>query len=87
MEISFGQVQIKVNLMCYLRRQKHAARIINFKDRYTHAKPLLQNLKALNIYQLNIYQTLLFMHKVKHSTVPNVFKNVFTANTNKYKIC
>ena len=24
------------------------------------------------------------MHRVKHNDVPNVFKNVFTINTNKY---
>ena len=64
--------------------QKHGARIINFKDRLTHAKPLMQELKALNIYQLNIFQTLLFMHKVKNENIPDVFKNSFRINTNKY---
>ena len=67
-----------------LRRQKHGSRIINFQDKLTHAKPLLQELRALNIYQLNIFQTLLFMHKVKNDNVPDVFRNKFIINTNKY---
>ena len=74
----------KSKLKTLLRRQKHAARIIHFKDKYTHARPLLQNIKALNVYQLNIQQTLLFMHKVKHKNIPNVFKNSFSINSNKY---
>ena len=31
------------------RHQKHAARLINCKDRYTHAKPLLKEMKALSL--------------------------------------
>ena len=42
----------------------------------------MNNLNALNIYQINIYQILLFMHKVKDYT--NVFKNSFTETKNKY---
>ena len=74
----------KTKLKTLLRRQKHGARIINLQDRLTHAKPLLQELKALNIYQLNIFQTLLFMHKVKNDNIPDVFKNSFMIITNKY---
>ena len=39
---------------------------------------------ALNIYQLNINNTLLFMHKVKNNNTPNIFKQSFNINTNKY---
>ena len=74
----------KSKLKTLLRRQKHAARIIHFKNNYTHARPLLQNMEALNVYQLNIQQTLLFMHKVKHGNIPTVFKNSFPLNSNKY---
>ena len=74
----------KSKLKTLLRRQKHAARIIHFKNKYIHARPLLQNMEALNVYQLNIQQTLLFMHKVKHGNIPNVFKNSFPLNSNKY---
>ena len=33
--------------------QKHAAHIINFKDKFTHAQPLLHDMKSLNIFQIN----------------------------------
>ena len=74
----------KSKLKGLLRKQKHASRIIYFKDKYTHAKPLMQKMKSLNIYQLNIYQILLFMHKVKNNNIPNIFKNSFQLNNNKY---
>ena len=70
----------KTKLSVLLRRQKHASRIIYFKDKYTHARPLLKELNALNIYQLNINNTLLFMHKVKNNTIPNIFKQSFKIN-------
>ena len=74
----------KTNLKILLRRQKHASRIIFFKDRYTHAKPLMTSLNALNIYQLNIYKILLFMHKVKNNIITHVFKQSFSVVNNKY---
>ena len=42
-------------------KQKHAARIICNEDRYSPSRPLMKKLNILNIYQLNIYQTLSFM--------------------------
>ena len=74
----------KGKLKVLLRRQKHAARLINFKNKFIHAKPLLVDMKALNIYQLNIYQILLFMHKVKNQQVPKVFTTSFKIYRNKY---
>ena len=50
----------------------------------THTKPLLQSMNASNIYQLNIFQILLFMHKVKNNQTPNVFINIFSKLENKY---
>ena len=37
------------------RKQKHAVGIVFNKDKLTHSKPLLKNLNALNVYQINIY--------------------------------
>ena len=42
------------------RHQKHAERIINFKDRFTHAQPLLHNMKALNMFQINLFHIIFF---------------------------
>ena len=43
------------NLAILLHRQNHASRIVYFNDKYIYAKPLMNNLIAINIYQLNIY--------------------------------
>ena len=37
------------------RCQKHAACVIYHKDRYTHASPLLNDMKALNVLKLKPY--------------------------------
>ena len=65
-------------------QQKHAARIICNKERYTHAKPLMKKLNILNVYQLNIIQTATFMLKVKVNLAPNVFSETFNEIKHKY---
>ena len=60
----------KLELLC--RRQNHAACLIYFKNRYAHAKPLLNDMKALNIYELNIFNILCFMYKCKYDMCPPI---------------
>ena len=43
--------------------QKHAARVIYNKDRYTHASPLLNDMNILDVFQLNVFSILCFMYK------------------------
>ena len=55
MQILPGQAPVKVNLnIC----QKHAVRVIYHKDWYTHASPLLNDMKTLNVFKLNIFNIL-----------------------------
>ena len=63
------------------RGQKHATCVIYHKDRYTHASPLLNDMKALNVFQLNILNILCFMYKCKQNLNPPVFLNIFTHRT------
>ena len=63
-------------------KQKHAARIIFNEDRLCHLRPLLKNLNALNIYQLNIYQNLNFMHRLKN--IPKIFTELIKKPKHKY---
>ena len=63
------------------RCEKHAARVIYHKDRYTHASPLLNDMKALNVFKLNIFNILCFMYKCKQNLNPPVFRNIFTHRT------
>ena len=63
------------------RCQKHAARVIYHKDWYTHASTLLNDMKALNVFKLNIFNILCFMYKCKQNLNPPVFRNIFTHRT------
>ena len=63
------------------RCQKHASRVIYHKDRYTNASPLLNDMKSLNAFQLNIFNILCFMCKCKQNLNPPVFRNIFTHRT------
>ena len=60
-------------------KQKQAVRIIFKKDRLTHSRPLMKKIKALNVYQINLFQVISFMYKVKNGTVPDVFNNNFSS--------
>ena len=66
----------KLERLC--RFQKHAARVIYHKDQYTHASPLLNDMKTLNVFQLNILNILCFMYDCKQNLNPPVFRNIFT---------
>ena len=56
----------------------YAARVICHKNRYTHASTLLNDMKALNVFKLNIFNILCFMYKCKQNLNPPIFRNIFT---------
>ena len=64
--------------------QKHAIRIIHCKDRFAYARELFRESKILNVFQLNILNNLVFMHKIKSQTAPKIFQNKFRKPTHKY---
>ena len=77
----------KSKLLGLYRHQKHAIRVIHHKDRYTHAKPLFRNIKALSVFQINIFQTLCFTFRCKHKILPKIFHGIFTLKApNKYTL-
>ena len=43
-------------------------------DRYTSGRPLLKKLGILNVYQLNLYQTLIFMFKLTTQNDTEIFQ-------------
>ena len=63
--------------------QKHAASIINVKDRFTHAQPLLHKMKALKIFHLNSFHIIFFIFKCKKKIAPPIFHNLFTPRFEK----
>ena len=75
----------KSTLIPLYRCQKHAIRVINFKDCFTHTKPLFDEMKVLNIYEINVSQILCFMFKCKMKLSPPIFHNIFKLKQpNKY---
>ena len=83
--IAWGSTH-KSKLETLYRHQKHAVRIINFKDRFTHSKPLFVEMRILNLYELNVFQVLSFMFKCKLDISPKIFLNLFTFRKNKYTL-
>ena len=71
----------KSKLQRLYRCQKHAARLIYHKGRYTHASPLYNYMKTLNLFQLNIFNILCFMYKCNQNLNSPVFRNIFTHGT------
>ena len=61
-----------------MKKWKHAVHIIYNKDKFTHSKPLMRDMNALNVYQINIFQVLKLMNKSTHKLNPRVFDNMFT---------
>ena len=76
----------KTNLKKLLGKQKQSARIIIFnQDILMHARPLLKPLNALNIYQINLLQDLLFKHKIKPNSCSRIFLDQFQTINHKHK--
>ena len=57
-----------------------ANHIVFHKDKFSHTKELFVQKKVFNVYQLNILNNLIFMHKVRTETVPAVFLPKFIKN-------
>ena len=56
----------KSKLQSLYRYQKCAGRIMNFKDNFTFAKPLLEQINTRTVYEIKIFQTLCFMYLCKN---------------------
>ena len=71
-------MQTKSILQALYLQQKHAARIINFKDKFTSAKLLPEQINAMTMYEMNILQTLWFMYLFKSGNTSSIFKHIYT---------
>ena len=61
--------------------QKRAIRFVFNENRL---RPLLRKINALNVYQINLYQHLNFMHKVSNQETPRIFNNLIKKPVHKY---
>ena len=58
--------------------------IVFNQEKLTLSRPLLRSLNALNVYQINLYQHLNFMHKVSNNVAPLIFNDMFKKPSHKY---
>ena len=77
----------KTNLEYLSRRQKHAIRVINYKDMLYPSKPLYKEMEILNVFGLNLLQVLCLVYKCLTGRAPRALKSIFTfTEANKYKM-
>ena len=75
----------KSKLQVFYGHQNLAARIINFKDKFASAKPILEQINAMAVYEMNIFQTLCFMDLRKNGHTQSTFRDIYMLNPiNKY---
>ena len=65
-------------------QQKHAIRIIFHENIFAHTRKLFKENNILNIYQLNIFNNLLFLRRVKNGKAPKVFLSKFLRPSHHY---
>ena len=74
----------KTHLKKLYTTQRKASIIIMNKDIHAESRPLMKNLSILNVYQINIFQIVLFMYKLKNGKLPKVFRTQFSCINHKY---
>ena len=74
----------KTKLQGILKKQKHGARIIFHANRFDHSRTLLKEMKSLNVYQINLIETLKVMRKTKYGINPRIFLPKFCEVDHKY---
>ena len=85
METLYGEALAKQSWLPVYRRQKHALRVINFKDRSFRSKQLFDEMNILNIYEVNVFKIIMFMFQCKMLTSPSIFRELFKSKpANKY---
>ena len=65
-------------------KQKHAVCNVFHKDKLTQSKLLFGNLNAFNVYRINTYQQLNFMHKFINNQILSIFSDIIKRNDHKY---
>ena len=74
----------KTKLKKVQSKQKHALRIIFNQSKTSPSEPLFLNLNVLNVYQINIFQSVQFIHKIKSKNVPHIFLKLFSVACHAY---
>ena len=75
--------QTRTNKKIY-SQQKHVVLIVYNKDKLSHTSKFLKERKVLNVYQVNVWKNLVFVHQINSNTVPIIFWNKFKKPTHNY---
>ena len=65
-------------------QRKRAIRIIFYESKFAHTQEYFKENNVLNIYQLNIFNNLLFLHRVKNGKVSSVSLSIFLRPLHHY---
>ena len=71
----------KMKIMLIYRLQKKALRICTHSYYIAHTDPIFYELKTLQIADIHIFQTAIFMYKFWINTIPLAFRNIFVYNS------
>ena len=63
---------------------KTCLRLIHNKNRLYHPKERFESCEILNVYKVNLLNTAVFMHKMKHRTAPSSFLEKFEQPAHSY---
>ena len=74
----------KSKLLKLHKHQKHISRMIHYQTKTTPSRNLMKKLKILNIFQLNIFQNLVFMYQHNINSLPRIFEKSFKKINHKY---
>ena len=67
-------------LDCLLKLQKRIVRIIAGEHYRAHTEHLFKDLNIMNVYQLNVYLTCIFVFKHQGNILPDIFTDLFVKN-------
>ena len=72
------------NMTCILLSQKMAIRAMTFGTILTPSKPLFNELKLLNVYQLHELSVCVFMYQLLNNRLPHSSGNYFSYIEHRY---
>ena len=67
----------KSKLLKLHKNQKCISRMIHFQTKTTPSGNLMKILKILSLFQLNIFQNLIFMYQHNINSLPRIFEKLF----------
>ena len=75
MQTKLGLVLIKLKKI--QSKQEHALRIIFNQSKTSPCEPIFLSLNVLNVYQIKIFRSVQFMHKITNKTVRQISLKLF----------